>query len=86
MIYIGGDKHGYRVIQFVEEYLQEHNVPFVNRGVTKEGEDIPLEELIPKVTKQCRKAKIIKASSPAGQASALKWEPTSLAASAPAWQ
>lgn len=47
MIYIAGDKHGYKAIKIVEEYLQKHNIPFQNLGITREEEDIKLQDMIP---------------------------------------
>lgn len=52
MIYLGGDKHGLKVIKFVEEYLKSKNIEFINLGVQNDNNDISLQELIPKVTSE----------------------------------
>ncbi len=54
MIYIAGDKHGYKAIQFVESYLRSHNVPYQNLGVNDVTEDMPLEAMIPNVVKKVK--------------------------------
>lgn len=54
MIYIAADKHGFKTIQYVEEYLKTHKYDFINVGVQDENEDISLEEMIPKVTDKVR--------------------------------
>lgn len=55
MIYLGADKHGLKAIQHVAELLQSKGIAFVNVGIEKEGEDISLQELIPKVTNEVLK-------------------------------
>lgn len=57
MIYLGADKHGLRVIKIVEKYLAKNNIKNINLGIKKIGDDIKLEDLIPKVT-----SKILKSS------------------------
>lgn len=52
MIYLGADKHGLKVIKIVENYLSSKNVKLVNLSINKEGQDIKLEDLIPKITKK----------------------------------
>lgn len=52
MIYLGADKHGLKTIKIVENYLKNNNINCVNLGINKDGEDIKLEDLIPKVTKK----------------------------------
>lgn len=52
MIYIAGDKHGYSAIEFVIEYLNEHEIEYVNLGVTSLSEDMKLEDMIPPVVKK----------------------------------
>lgn len=54
MIYIGADKHGYKAIQFVEDYLKSHNIDFENLGVKNENEDMPFEDMIPKVVSKVK--------------------------------
>jgi len=55
MIYIAGDKHGYGTTQYVAEFLKSQNIPFVNLGVQNEGEDMKLQDLIPKVVEELKK-------------------------------
>lgn len=57
MIYLGADQHGLKVIKTVEEYLKSQGVEFINLGIQNEGEDISLQELIPKVTNEVLKDK-----------------------------
>ena len=54
MVYIAADKHGFKVIRFVEEYLKSHNIPFENLGVRKEGDDMKLEDMIPPLVEKVR--------------------------------
>lgn len=49
MIYIGADKHGLKAIQFVSEFLKSKGMVFENLGVTAENEELPLQDLIPKI-------------------------------------
>jgi ribose 5-phosphate isomerase B len=49
MIYIAGDKHGYKAIKIIEDYLRFNKIDFQNLGVSSEGEDIKLEDMIPNV-------------------------------------
>lgn len=55
MIYLGADKHGLKAIKSVEEYLSSKGIEFVNLGIQNEGEDIKLEDLIPKVAAEVLK-------------------------------
>jgi ribose 5-phosphate isomerase B len=48
MIYLGADKHGLKVITIVKDFLKENNYDYINIGIEKEGEDIRLQDLIPK--------------------------------------
>lgn len=57
MIYLGGDKHGFKAIKIVEECLKSEGKDFVNLGVQNEEENISLQELIPKVTNEILKDK-----------------------------
>lgn len=50
MIYIAGDKHGFKSIKIVEEYLKENELACENLGVTKKNENMALEVMIPQVT------------------------------------
>lgn len=56
MIYLGADKHGLRVIKIVEKYLAKNNIKNINLGIKKIGDDIKLEDLIPKVTSKILKS------------------------------
>lgn len=55
MIYLAGDKQGWRAIKFVVEYLQQHHIEFINSGVQNDSGDMPLEEMLPKVAEAVRK-------------------------------
>ncbi|KKP86192.1 MAG: Ribose-5-phosphate isomerase B [Candidatus Roizmanbacteria bacterium GW2011_GWA2_35_8] len=52
MIYLGADKHGFKTLKIVENYLTLKNIKFTSLGVTSDGQDMKLEDLIPKVTKK----------------------------------
>lgn len=52
MIFIAGDKHGYKAIQIIEDYLQLNKIEYLNVGVTTDEEDVKLEDLIPKITRR----------------------------------
>lgn len=54
MIYIAGDKHGWQAISLVVAYLTERGVAYENIGVKHNGEDIPLEMLLPPVAANVR--------------------------------
>lgn len=54
MVYIATDKHGYKTIAVVEEYLKSKGVKYINVGVKNESEDIKLEDLIPQVTEHVK--------------------------------
>lgn len=54
MIYIAGDKHGYRAIKIIEGYLKSKNIDFRNLGVNSDNEDIRLEDMIPKVVSKVK--------------------------------
>jgi len=49
MIYIAADKHGFRAIEFVEEYLKNKGLEYLNLGVKSEDEDMKLEDMLPPV-------------------------------------
>jgi RpiB/LacA/LacB family sugar-phosphate isomerase len=51
MIYIAGDKHGFKAIQMVESYLTGQHIPFENIGVKNMEENLKLEDMIPPVVK-----------------------------------
>jgi RpiB/LacA/LacB family sugar-phosphate isomerase len=47
MIYVAADRHGWKVVQYVMEYLTSHGMAFENMGVASQGEDMKLETMIP---------------------------------------
>jgi len=51
MIYIAGDKHGFKAIKIIEDYLESNHIAYMNVGVKEEREDASLEEIIPKVVR-----------------------------------
>ena len=55
MIYIAGDKHGFKTMDIVERYLKTHGIRFENLGVKSTSEKMKLENMIPKVTKRVLK-------------------------------
>lgn len=55
MIYIAADRHGYKAIRYVEEYLKFHNVPYRNIGVKDGKSDMKLEGMIPLIVKNVLK-------------------------------
>ena len=61
MIYVGGDKHGYKAIEHVSDFLVSQKIEFINLGVQNENEDIKLEDLIPKIISEILKDKENKA-------------------------
>ena len=61
MIYIAADKHGYKVIKIVEEFLRSNKITYQNLGVMSDKEDMKLESMIPSVVKNIRKNKSNKA-------------------------
>ena len=57
MLYLGADKHGFRAIQFVREILESGGLEFADLGVQQPGQDIALEQLIPKIVQMTLKDK-----------------------------
>lgn len=55
MIYVAGDKEGFKAIKMVEDYLKAHHIKFENLGVKNNSEDMKLEDMIPRVTKRVLK-------------------------------
>ena len=55
MIYLASDKHGFKAIQFVIDFLTSKNIDFINLGVKDGIEDIKLQDLIPKVVYEIKK-------------------------------
>ncbi|MEK7077267.1 MAG: RpiB/LacA/LacB family sugar-phosphate isomerase [Patescibacteria group bacterium] len=51
MLYLAGDRHGLEAVKMVEDYLKAHAIQCENLGVKREGEDLPLEEIIPRVAR-----------------------------------
>ena len=56
MIYIAGDKHGFKAIKILEDYLKSHKLEYENLGVKSDSEDMKLEDIIPKVAKKVLKS------------------------------
>jgi len=54
MLYTSADKHGYKVLQYVQEYLKGNNISFQNMGVTSPDEDVNLEDMIPPFAQKVR--------------------------------
>jgi ribose 5-phosphate isomerase B len=52
MIYIGADKHGFDVIQFVEEWLNKNGMNYENIGVENKKQELPLENLLPPIAEK----------------------------------
>lgn len=50
-IFIAGDKHGLKTIQYVKEWLKFQKIEFVDLGVKSETEEMMLETMIPPVVK-----------------------------------
>ncbi|MBI4043613.1 MAG: RpiB/LacA/LacB family sugar-phosphate isomerase [Candidatus Diapherotrites archaeon] len=57
MIVLGADRHGFKAIGFVEGYLNARKFPFVNVGVKAEGENVNLEDLIPRAVDKVKENK-----------------------------
>lgn len=57
MIYIAGDEHGFKAIQFIESYLRREKIPFKNVGVSSADEELSLEKMIPRIAKGVKKNK-----------------------------
>jgi ribose 5-phosphate isomerase B len=55
MIYLGADKHGFKVIKMVKDWLDKKGKEYKNLGVEKQDEDVKLENLLPKVAENVRK-------------------------------
>ena len=55
MIYLGADKHGFKTLEAVFDYLKSHNLNYENLGIETNSEDIELEVLIPRVVKEVLK-------------------------------
>lgn len=55
MIYLASDKHGYKAIQFVADFLNSKNFEYLNIGVQNDEENIKLEDFIPKVVSEVKK-------------------------------
>lgn len=54
MMYIAGDKHGWRAMGFVMEYLDAHGVAYTNLGVKNADEDMPLEIMLPPIARKVK--------------------------------
>lgn len=54
MLFLAGDKHGWKAISFVMEYLDERGLSYENLGVKSEDEDVPLEVMLPPVAERVK--------------------------------
>lgn len=54
MIYLAGDKHGFRAISFAAEYLDAHGIAYEHMGVGNDEAGMPLEDMLPPVAKKVR--------------------------------
>lgn len=52
MIFVAGDKHGFKAILCVKEYLDSKKLEYADLGVKSETEEMMLESLIPPVVKK----------------------------------
>lgn len=50
-IFIAGDKHGFKAIQYVKEWLKFQKIEFVDLGVKNGIEKMTLEKMIPPVVR-----------------------------------
>ena len=55
MIYLGADKHGYKTIAIVKEYLRQNKKQFVDLGVQHITDETRVEDVIYKVAQVVRK-------------------------------
>ena len=55
MIYLGADKHGYKTISIVKEYLSKQKRKHIDLGVQTETDDTRIEEIIFDVAKKVLK-------------------------------
>lgn len=55
MIYLGADKHGFKTIHYVKEYLTQHNKQFEDRGVQNPYDEQKIEEIIVDIAQRVRK-------------------------------
>ena len=51
MIYLAGDKYGFKAIAIVESYVKLHKFDFQNLGVINARENMKLEDMIPLVAR-----------------------------------
>lgn len=85
MVYIAGDKHGYKAISCVENFLKSQKILFENLGVHSEDEEMKLEDMIPRVVLKVKRERQIKESLYAVPALVLKSELINSAASGLVW-
>lgn len=52
MIYLGADKHGWKAIAIVKEYLDLHKKSYLDLGVQNESDEKVIENIIPLVAKE----------------------------------
>lgn len=55
MIYLGGDKHGYKTISIVKDYLSKQNKKYIDLGVQINTAETAIEEIIENVAQVVRK-------------------------------
>jgi len=56
MIFLGGDKHGLKTIDFVINYLEAKKINFQNLGLTQQNPTTSLEIFLPEVASQVLKS------------------------------
>jgi len=54
MIYLGADKHGFRTIAIVKEYLSSHKIKFIDLGVQTVTDEKRIEYIIFDVAKEVK--------------------------------
>jgi ribose 5-phosphate isomerase B len=57
MIYLGADKHGYKAISYVADFLRSKDIAYTYLGVKSDTEDLSLQNLIPRVVNEVKKDK-----------------------------
>lgn len=55
MVYLAADKHGWKAISYVSQYLDERGLAYENLGVKSEDLDMPLEVMLPPVAEQVKR-------------------------------
>lgn len=57
MLFLAADKHGYKAIKMVMNYLDDKQIPYKNLGVDSAEKDMSLESMIPPVVDEVLKKK-----------------------------